>query len=165
MLYFSYGSNMSVKRFKDRVPSAETKCIATLKGHELRFHKKSKDGSGKCDAYETSNPAHAVIGVVFKILETEKPQLDTKEGLGHGYDQKLVILTTEAGEAIKAVTYYATKVDSNLKPYQWYLHHVLIGAEENGLPEDYVQNIRSISSIADPKTERHDREMAIYANK
>ncbi len=165
MLYFSYGSNMSVKRLKDRVPSAEAKYVATLKGHELRFHKKGMDGSGKCDAHETNNPAHSVIGVVFEIPEMEKPRLDAEEGLGRGYGEKLVTITTQAGDTLTAVTYYATSIDSNLKPYQWYLHHVLTGAEEHGLPEDYVKNIRSISSIADPKPERHDREMAIYANK
>ena len=156
---------MSVKRLKDRVPSAETKCIATLKEHDLRFHKKSKDGSGKCDAQETSTPSHSVVGVVYEISEAEKPQLDAKEGLGHGYEEKLVTLTTQAGEVIEAVTYYATSIDSNLKPYQWYVHHVLTGAEENCLPENYVQRLRGISSIPDPNPERHDREMAIYANK
>ena len=156
---------MSIKRLKDRVPSAEARGTATLMGHELRFHKKSKDGSGKCDAHETNNPEHSVIGVVFEITESEKPQLDAKEGLGYGYEEKVVTLTSKSGEEIAAVTYYATSIDPNLKPYPWYLHHVLTGAEENGLPADYVQRIRSISSVKDPKPERHDREMAIYANK
>jgi cation transport regulator ChaC len=164
MLYFSYGSNMSVKRLLDRVPSAEVKFVATLKGHDLRFHKKSKDGSGKCDAHETHDPGHSVIGVVFEISQAEKTALDRKEGLGQGYEQKQVTLISEFGEAVSAVTYYATSIDPGLKPYHWYLHHVLTGAEENGLPVDYVQKIRNITSIPDPQSGRHEREMAIYAN-
>jgi len=165
MFYFSYGSNMSIKRLKDRVPSARFMSVATLHGHDLLFHKKSKDGSGKCDAHETNNPEHFVIGVVFEIAETDKFELDKKEGLGYGYEQKEVALTASSGEIINAVTYYATNIDSELKPYHWYKHHVLTGAKENGLPEKYVEKINSIESITDPKPERNEREMAIYANK
>ena len=156
---------MSIKRLKDRVPSAHVISIATLNEHHLRFHKKSKDGSGKCDAHETQNAEHHVIGVVFEIAETDKPELDRKEGLGLGYEQKEVTLTASSGETISAITYYATNIDSKLKPYHWYKHHVLTGAKENGLPSEYVDKISSIESIPDPKLERHESEMAIYANK
>jgi len=44
MLYFSYGSNMSERRLKDRVPSAKKICKAFLRKHDLRFHKKGMDG-------------------------------------------------------------------------------------------------------------------------
>ena len=59
-----------------------------MRDHDLRFHKKSKDGSGKCDALETNNSEHFVIGVVFKISETDKSELDRKEGLGFEYEEK-----------------------------------------------------------------------------
>ena len=39
MLYFSYGSNMSLQRMKERVPGAELISIATLFEHQLKFHK------------------------------------------------------------------------------------------------------------------------------
>lgn len=165
MLYFSYGSNMSVPRLKDRVPSANVKYVATLNGHILQFHKKSIDGSSKCDAYETNNPEHSVIGVVFEIADIEKSELDRKEGLGYGYKEKNVTLITESGETIVAITYYATNIDPELKPYHWYKHHVLTGARENGLPKSYVDTIGNIESISDPNSKRHEREMAIYANK
>jgi len=156
---------MSIKRLINRVPSAKFETVATLHEHDLRLHKKSKDGSGKCDAYETNNPGHFVVGVVFKIAPPEKKYLDKKEGLGCGYEQKEVMLRTVTGETIRAITYYATDIDSKLKPYYWYKHHVLIGAEENGLPIEYIEKISSIESVTDPKLERHESEMAIYANK
>ena len=50
MLYFSYGSNMSIKRIIDGVPSAKKIGVGKLLSHELKFHKVSnKDGSAKCD--------------------------------------------------------------------------------------------------------------------
>ncbi len=164
MLYFSYGSNMSSKRLKDRVPSACFVTIATLARHELQFHKISTDGSGKCDAHETGNDEHKIIGVVFKISRMEKPELDKNEGLGKGYEEKIVNLQIQSGEFIEAITYYATNIDASKKPYHWYKQHVLNGAEEYGLPEEYIERIRDNESITDPKPGRHERELAIYAN-
>jgi len=165
MLYFSYGSNMSVKRLTARAPSAQIRSVATLFGHELRFHKKSKDGSVKCDAFETCDSNHCVIGVVYEIAEIDKLILDEKEGLGYGYEQKTVKLTAASGEVLSAYTYYATNIDSELKPYDWYVHHVLTGAREHGLPVEYVDKISSILSVTDPDQERHKLEMEIYADK
>jgi hypothetical protein len=162
MLYFSYGSNMSQKRLLARVSSASFVVTAKLKQHDLRFHKQGMDGSGKCDAYQTDNPDHHIIGAIYDINEVEKPILDAKEGLGNGYDEKRVLLTLSSGEAIKAFTYFATNIDKSLKPYEWYKYHVLQGATENELPEEYIQNIINIESISDPEKERHACEMAIY---
>ena len=121
MFYFSYGSNMSINRLRERVSSAKFLAVAILSEHELKFHKISKkDGSGKCDALETKNPDHSVLGVVFDIAESEKLVLDQKEGLGHGYEEKFVTVTSPEGESINVTTYYATNIDSNLKPYHWY---------------------------------------------
>ena len=152
---------MSIKRLQGRVPSEKLITTATLYKHDLRFHKKSKEGSAKCDAHETNNHEHAVIGVVFEIAKSEKPALDGKEGLGYGYEEKTIELIAQSGEIIRASTYYATNIDPNLKPYKWYKHHVLTGAHENGLPEIYVEQIQSIESINDPKSERHEAEMEI----
>jgi hypothetical protein len=112
----------------------------------------------------TNNSDHSVIGVVFEMASTDKPELDRKEGLGYGYEQKEVSISTLDGETILALTYYATHIDTELKPYHWYKHHVLTGATENGLPFEYVEKIRSVDSIADPRVERHEQEMAIYAS-
>ena len=163
MHYFSYGSNMSVKRLRDRVPSASKLSTAILRKHELKFHKiGKKDSSAKCDAKETGNPEHFVIGVVFDISESDKLKLDQKEGLGYGYEEKNVIIELNGGKTIEAFSYYATKIDPELKPFHWYKEHVVRGARENGLPEEYIQRIESIESVADPDDVRHEKELAIY---
>jgi len=153
---------MSIKRLQSRVPSAQFISISVLQNHDLRFHKKSDDGSGKCDAYKTGSPEDRVWGVVFEIDAAEKDVLDEKESLGYGYDEKKVTLVAPAGETITAFTYYAIRIAQQLKPYRWYLHHVLIGAEENRLPREYVDRIRQVESIEDPNAERGKKEMAIY---
>lgn len=154
---------MSSKRLTDRVKSAKFIAVATLTSHILKFHKVSKkDGSAKCDALETQNIKDIIFGVVFDISDEEKPELDKKEGLHYGYEEKTINVTTVAGESLKATTYYATNTDLSLKPYHWYKEHVIRGAKENGLPNDYIQDIINIQSVADPKPERHEQEMQIY---
>ncbi|MCG7897133.1 MAG: gamma-glutamylcyclotransferase [Candidatus Thiodiazotropha weberae] len=165
MLYFAYGSNMSSRRLKERVPSARFRFTATLESHDLRFHKRSRDGSAKCDALETRDPQHQVIGVVFEIAQAEKAELDRHEGLGNGYEEKQVTLLTGSDDSITAFTYYATHIDSLLKPYSWYKHHVLSGAREHRFPTTYIDRIDRIETITDPTSERHALEMAIYIDK
>ncbi len=163
MLYFSYGSNMSTRRLLKRVASASRLSIATLHEHELKFHKVgSRDRSAKCDAAETGNPGHFVIGVVFDISESDKPLLDQKEGVGYGYQMKNVSIELSDGNIIEAFTYYATYIDPELKPFHWYKEHVVRGAMENGLPDEYVLAIESIESVADPDNVRHETELGIY---
>lgn len=164
MYYFAYGSNMSVKRLTNqkRVPFARRICIARLPKHQLRFHKKSNDGSAKCDAYYTGDDKHFVMGVLFEINQSEKKNLDKVEGLHSGYEEKEVTLITELGGEHEAVTYYAKDIDPLLKPYTWYKDHVLIGARENNLPAEYISMIKVVDTIEDPDIERDSRERSIY---
>lgn len=162
MRCFSYGSNMSLARLRARVPSAQFCAVATLSAHRLCFHKIGKDRSGKCDAEHTGNPDDRVIGVVYEISADEKSALDGHEGLGAGYDEKEVIVTTAHGEALSAMMYFATTVDASLRPYNWYREHVLAGARENALPAEYVARIEAVEAIVDPDRERCERELAIH---
>lgn len=162
MLYFAYGSNMSLARLKARTPSITRVNIATLAGHQLKFHKLSHDGSGKCDIMESDGLEHQVIGVLYELSEPEKPLLDGYEGLGNGYEEKQVSVQTPDQKTHQAITYYATHIEADLKPYDWYLAHVLQGAIENQLPKDYVNRIKAISCIDDPDSERSKKERAIY---
>ncbi|MEH6652444.1 MAG: gamma-glutamylcyclotransferase family protein [Motiliproteus sp.] len=162
--YFAYGSNMSLPRLKERVPSAERVGVFALAEHTLKFHKvNKKDGSGKCDAQFTGSPDDVVIGALFEISDNEKVALDKAEGLGYGYQDKTVQIRDEQGEMIEAVTYYATNIDPSLKPYSWYLFHVVYGAKETGVAASYLSTIESTKSIEDPDRNRDARERAIYS--
>lgn len=162
MFCFSYGSNMSLERLRDRVRSAQFVAVATLSKHRLRFHKASNDGSGKCDAESTGNPDDCVIGVVFEISEDEKPALDRKEGLGTGYDEREVEVVTSDGRTLPSVMYFATNIDPSRRPYCWYKIHVLVGAQENSLPVEYIAQIEAVDADNDPDRDRCERELAIY---
>lgn len=162
MLYFAYGSNMSTPRLAARLDFVKHVDVAVLDGHRLAFHKVGTDGSAKCDAFRTGAPADAVIGVVFQIEAHEKPVLDRIEGLGSGYAQKQVCVTSRGDEQLDAFLYQATHIDRALKPFAWYKRHVLHGAREHGLPADYIRNIEQTESMTDPDAGRHAAEMSIY---
>jgi gamma-glutamylcyclotransferase len=159
--YFAYGSNMSSKRLQARTPSARVIGTGILRGHRLVFHKQSTiDGSGKCDVIKSRSDQ--VCGVLYKIDKTEKTILDHLEGLGLGYDEKSVPIFLSSGDCVSAVTYFATNIRSSLKPFSWYLNHVLTGAREARLPSVYVKSLEETKATEDPDRERWAREIAIY---
>jgi hypothetical protein len=164
MKYFAYGSNMSVARLQARVPSAVALGCYALRQHDLRFHKSGLDGSAKCDAFFTGNDTDTLFGVLYEIEPAEKPALDRIEGLGRGYDEKIVTVYGGNGSVETATTYFANIIDKAMSPYDWYLKHVLVGALETELPWEYVQaRIKTVMPMADPDPERDRGERAIYA--
>lgn len=159
--YFAYGSNMCTNRLRERTPSVQPVGRGSVRGHQLRWHKKSHDGSGKCDLFSTGDHDHWVHGVLFEISELEKPLLDAVEGLYKGYEEKTVEVITASG-VIPAVTYYATVIDEAVRPYEWYKRFVVEGAIEYGLPDYYVQELQLIEVLTDPDRERALRETRIF---
>ena len=147
--YFAYGSNMSTARLRERAPSAKPLGTGRLVRHALRWHKRGRDGSGKCDAACTGCPGDEVWGVLFAIDCAEKPRLDAAEGLGIGYVEKDVQILTAAG-GVAARTYQAkpNHVEAALRPFRWYWQHVLSGAREHGLPVAYVAAIEQIGTVS-----------------
>lgn len=161
-LYFAYGSNMLSARLKDptRCPSAKAVGVARFEGHQLRWHKVSSDGSGKCNVVPVDgNDAH-VLGVLFEISSSEKAALDQAEGVGSGYEEAMLSVDV-GGASYKAVAYLATSTDDTLRPYSWYRAFVLGGAREFSLPADYIAMIEGVEVKIDPRTQRHDRNMDI----
>ncbi len=162
MHYFAYGSNLSRRRLENRLSSVSFICLGSLPAHRLLFHKKSQDGSAKCDAQSTGNTDDWVFGVIYEFDEGEKPLLDRIEERGYGYQEKAVTVHTAEGATIEAMAYVALQIDSSLKPYHWYKEHVLIGAREHHLPPAYILAIEGVESMDDPLPERQTRELQIY---
>jgi hypothetical protein len=160
--YYAYGSNMCINRLQARISSCKVLAVGVLKEYALRFHKRSMDGSGKCNAFYTGNIADKVIGVIFLIVETEKPKLDRIEGLGNGYNEISVELETGIG-VIKACTYIAETsfIDDGLLPYTWYKDFVLEGARQHRLDGKYIAILESTQTWSDPDPKREARERSL----
>ena len=128
---------MSLRRLQQRVPGVRRLGPARLHAHQLRFHKVGRDGSGKCDAFFTGGSADLVHGVLYHIEHAEK-------------------------DSLEAVTYVATRIAGDLRPFEWYLNHVLVGAREAALPTPYIADIQRVDAIPDPNRKRHAREISIH---
>ncbi len=148
-------------RLKERCSSARPLGVARLPGHELRWHKTSTDGSGKCDVVP-GNVDHTVFGVVYEIDANQKAALDRAEGLGHGYEKKDATVILNGG-AVTVSIYFATKTDPALKPHAWYKALVVAGAKEHGLPTPYIASLEAIEASEDPDRARHDRNMRMVS--
>jgi gamma-glutamylcyclotransferase len=162
MHYFAYGSNMSLARLRHRVPSARDRGRYCLGGYQLRFHKCGRDGSAKCDAFFTGISRDIVYGRLFEMSAAERISLDRAEGLGNGYELKELDVVAASSQSCRAFLYLATHINAGLKPFDWYKHHVLVGAIEADLPGDYIQRIRAVADITDPDVNRSRREMGLH---
>lgn len=165
-LYFAYGSNMAVERIQARVAGAQALGWAVLTGHRLVFHKINRaDGSGKCDVQPSTEPGDAVYGALYRVSEDDLLVLDGFEGRGYAYERSDHLVTDAHGQMHTACIYVALDIDPSVKPFSWYKEHVLRGAVANALPADYLAMIQAVDSHEDPDTERHARELAIYARR
>jgi hypothetical protein len=163
ILYFAYGSNMHSARLRYRVGTCPIRSIAELRSHRLRFHKRSDDGSAKCNAFITTAATDVVFGVVYEISSDGKSALDRAEGLGKVYHEQCLSVRSLDGQEFEVRMYVADSaaIDDNLKPYSWYKDFVLTGAEEHRLPVVYTNNqIRAVPAIADPDRKREQRRRA-----
>ena len=161
--YFAYGSNMSRERLQKRVPSARVIGVFSLVGYELRFHKIGQDGSAKGDAFYTGKAFDIILGVLYTIKCSEKKWLDEAEGLGNGYQEKEVSLKGESGLLTVGFLYYATNINSALRPFSWYVHHILWGARIAKLPGRYIKKISRVQTVEDDDRQRDLLERSLYA--
>jgi hypothetical protein len=148
--YAAYGSNLHPLRLVRRVPSAKLIDTARVPGFDMRFHKRSVDGSAKCGIVGAASEIHVAV---FEILLEERPLLDKVEGLGVGYDE-LQIDVPGVGDCW---TYTPTEshIEPTLIPYTWYKAMVLLGCEFNGFPDRYTQKVREVAARRDPDEQRH----------
>lgn len=160
---FAYGSNLCLERLLARTPTARALATATLAGHALRWHKKSIDGSGKCDAFATDSGSDVVWGVVYELTPADKLVLDGFEGLGHDYFEKAVRVRTRDDAVLDAVAYVANPLllDESVKPWRWYKGFVVTGAAQHSLPPQYRAGLEAVEAVDDPDAGRHSREWSV----
>lgn len=160
ILYFAYGSNMWPRRIELRLGACEVVGVVRLDQYALRFHKRGRDGSGKCDAFHTGNAADALHGVVYSLSHVQRNMLDEFEG--PGYLSRNVTVRAES-RLFTAYAYVAKPehVDSDLQPFAWYKTIVMAGARAHALPAHYIQSIASVCSSTDPDSERDTHHLAM----
>ena len=161
--YFAYGSNLHPVRLMDRVASARLVAVRKISKHTLIFHKKSQDGSSKCNLLPTGSETDLVYGAIYKIDPEHKRVLDRFEGKGYGYKDDTLHVQYQ-GQSYMCFKYSAQQshIVNNLQPYHWYKKLVVLGAMYLQFPESYIHSIKSVASVEDPdKNRRQENEILI----
>lgn len=151
---------MLPRRIEQRLGNCESIGIVSLDGYVLRFHKRGRDGSGKCDAFHTGDPQDALYGVVYALTEKQRDMLDEFEGPGYLCRDVSVRMHSQI---ITAYAYVARSehVDADLRPFHWYKSIVLAGARAHALPSKYIERIESVDSMPDPDIGRDSHHLAM----
>lgn len=136
--YFAYGSNMCQKRLIDRIGSFTIVGIAVLGGHDLKFNKRSVDGSGKANIVPA--PTRHVEGALFELSEGQLDSLDKHE---KGYRRETVHVMCDT-KIVEAITYVAKATQVGLRPTSDYLLFIRDGAAECGLSAQYQSRLADV---------------------
>ena len=142
-LYFAYGSNMSRQQMRERCPDHECLGKAVLKDHALCFPRHSTIRNCGVAGLE-EKPGGEVWGVVYHLHDEDLAALDKREGYDpskpahvNRYNRRTVRVLID-GRALDCQTYFARPEPGEHVPSADYLATMIIGAEENGLPAEYV---------------------------
>lgn len=139
--YFAYGSNMNTEQLENRIGRRGVSWkIACLPGYELVFDKPSCDGTGYANIRVKAEAT--VYGVLYELTEPELRKLDAYEGVPRHYRREKIVAVLEDGERVVAETYIAVLTREVLRPSEGYLSRIIEGAEEHGLPADYIEGLR-----------------------
>lgn len=165
--YFAYGSNMLTQWLRTRCPSARRIGKAEAADFELEFSKKSVDCSGKATLKCAPEGGHKAYGVLYAIEQCDQMALDKAEGVGKGYGRcdDFVVKPFDSVKFVEATCYLATRFETGLRPYDWYLALIVAGARQHGLDSEYIAHLSRVSYKEDGEVYRQSRRRALLALK
>jgi hypothetical protein len=158
--YVAYGSNLHPLRINQRVPSAKVIDVIELPRRQVNFHKRSIDGSGKCNLSE--DPSVSSYGVLYEFKAGERAALNRLEGFGRGYREAILTLSVQ-DTLYSPYTYVAESsyINTTLRPYDWYKAFVVQGARHHKFPETYIARLESVDCIVDADPTRRSENLSL----
>tara|TARA_Y100000385_G_C12789634_1_gene507059 strand:+ start:182 stop:631 length:450 start_codon:yes stop_codon:yes gene_type:complete len=146
MLYFAYGSNMSINHLLKYCKCKDFIIVDTgyienyiFKYRSIIGHKKT--GVGNIEKRKGSK----VFGVVFKINEYAKKRINIKEGMKHGiYNiEHVIIHSNTSDKSYRCFSYIMNKDKRGVEkpPTKKYKKIVMDGAINNNLPLKHIKRL------------------------
>ena len=117
MYYFAYGSNLNRGQMLERCPDSKPKFTAVLPNYKLVFTGWSRKWRGGVATIKRFT-GEKVPGVVYDVSEQCLRQLDNYE---KGYGRLKIIVFSEDGEPVEAVTYIKSGQLEETQPSKEYL--------------------------------------------
>lgn len=144
--YFAYGSNLDLTRLVERVCHPTRAHAGFVEGWRLEMNKRGRDGSGKANLVRHDEAR--VWGVVYHFEHEWWHDLDPYED---DYERVMVEVVAADGRRSRAQTYQSLVFTEDPIAYDWYVGHVVGGAREHALPEDWVATLEGLPSRPDPR--------------
>ncbi len=146
VLYFAYGANLDLRRFRRRCGGATVLGRARLAGYQLVFTRYSMAEKGGV-ADIVPEPDAEVWGVLYEIDASCFAALDDYEGAPRAYRRETLCVVDDAGAEREATVYIANRT-GQFAPSRAYLAQIVLGAREHALPEEYVRAIEETRTHA-----------------
>ncbi|XP_068189908.1 gamma-glutamylcyclotransferase a [Antennarius striatus] len=147
-MYFAFGSNLLKERLQLANPSAVFCTTGRLKDYELNFGLSEKHADNSWHggvATIESHPGSDVWGVVWTLSNENLQSLDEQEGVYKGkYSPLEVLVETDQG-VILCRTYQINNFHA-CPPSPQYKQVICLGAEQNGLPAEYLKRLEAIET-------------------
>ena len=151
--YFAYGSNMLASRLLARLPDAVLVEPALLPRYVLRFNKRGRDGSAKCNVLR--HPHATVPGVLYRLDVRGLARLDRIEGRGYRRNA-LQVAGIISGIRYPACCYVAkgAAIEDGGVAFDWYRDLVVAGGLAHALPAAHIDALLSAPTRIDPNSRR-----------
>lgn len=120
MYYFAYGSNLNRKQMAERCPDSKPEFMVTLPNYKLIFTGWSRKWHGGVASIRPFR-GEKVIGAIYEISDRDLRSLDRYEGYPAIYNRVNVMVWTETGEQVEAVTYIKVTQSEQTQPSREYL--------------------------------------------
>ncbi|KAG5264348.1 hypothetical protein AALO_G00252780 [Alosa alosa] len=143
-MYFAFGSNLLKERLQLKNPSATFYSTGRLKDYVLRFglwgeRVQCRWNGGVATIEE--NPGAEVWGVVWKLSKDNLASLDKQEEV---YSPMEVSVETDSG--LLACRTYQMNNFSACLPSPQYKQVLCLGAQQNGLPLEYLKKLQDVET-------------------
>jgi gamma-glutamylcyclotransferase len=156
--YFAYGSNMETATFRGRRGIEFVGARpARATGWRLVLDKPPLVPIGEGFANIVPDPTAVVLGVLYEIGPADLEHLDLTEGVLIGNYRRIEIPVTALATpttTVPAFTLVSEARAPELQPSQRYMACLIAGAEEHGLPTEYVAFLRSLPARPETSTAR-----------
>lgn len=139
MLYFAFGSNLSIAQMRKRCPGCEPVGPALLLGRALGFPYRSQNfpPGGAADVVDAEGAE--VWGALYRLTATDLAGLDRFEHVGNGgYRRIEVEVEAPPGPATALCYEVADRLAFEIPPTPEYRQLMLEGSAEHGLPDHWI---------------------------
>ncbi len=155
-IVFQYGSNMNIERInkEDRLNGCAVKIsnACTVNSYNFGFTVWSESNSCAAADLVPDKNGRQIFGVLYEIPDnlierdsaklSKSKSLDAIEGEGSNYNRINIDVIDEMGSRLVAKTYVALNRKTDIQTSQGYIEHILVGAQRNRLPEEYINYLK-----------------------